>query len=399
MKREYISIVNIAAFLLILVILIYSFIQLKTFLVPIIFGLLLSFLLHPIRQKIKRIVKYEGLSIALSIIVLLLPVALIVYIFTVQFTDIISSLPSITDSVREGVNKAIDYISDRLPISTDQKQNILNNSLQTIVSAPLNFLQTSLATTTATLFNIGMTLLYSIFFLYYFKSFKNFILYQVDNEARPKLSNMLQSIKTLTQKYLSGMGIVIIVLSILNSIGLSIIGIDYAIFWGCLAGLLTVIPYIGTTLGGTLPFLFALATTSTFWQPAAVVIYYAAIQQVEGNLITPNIVGNQVDINPLVAIIALITLGSVWGVSGIILALPLVAILRIFLEQFDPTMPLAILFGSDIYSEDNLFEERYNEERYRLSSIFKDQEEVVIVNEEPSPEQPDINDNEERLEA
>lgn len=371
-----------AAFMIIMALLIYFVTAAKSFLIPIVFGLLLSFLLHPMRNRIKKVVKYEGLAIALAIIALIIPVGIVVTFFSVQLTDIISSLPSITKSLEIGLNKALSFVVDRFPFLAEQQEQLISNGIGKFVSAPLNFIQTSFVTTTTTLFNLALTFLYTIFFLYYFKSFKNFLLYQVNDEKRPALENILLSIKSLTQKYLTGIGLVVIILSFLNSIGLAIIGIKYPIFWGCLAGLLAIIPYIGTTLGGTLPFLFALATAGNFWQPIAVVIYYATIQQIEGNIITPKIVGDQVDINPLVALVAIIVFGSLWGVAGIVLSLPLIAMIRIILEHVDATKPLAILLGSDIYNEQNLFKDRYNKDKYRLSSLFQSDDQKKKIKKE-----------------
>jgi len=94
--------------------------------------------------------------------------------------------------------------------------------------------------------------------------------------------------------------------------------------------------------------LYALATYEHSWQPIAVIGFYAVIQFLEGNIITPKIVGDKVDINPLFAIICVIILSSIWGIAGTILALPLFGIFRIILTQFDSTKPLAALMSSTI---------------------------------------------------
>jgi predicted PurR-regulated permease PerM len=152
----------------------------------------------------------------------------------------------------------------------------------------------------------------------------------------------------LIQKYLVGVGMVMLLLAIVNSIGLMIIGIEYAAFWGVLAGLLAIIPYIGSIIGGALPFLFALATTGTTWQPLAVIAFYVIIQQIEGNIITPKVVGNQVNINPLISIIGLLVFGLYWGIGGIILALPIISIFKLIFEHFEVTEPIAKLMGTEL---------------------------------------------------
>lgn len=157
------------------------------------------------------------------------------------------------------------------------------------------------------------------------------------------------------QKYLYGLLTVMAILAFLNSVGLLIIGIKYAVFWGVLAALLSIIPYIGTTLGGTLPFLYAVATAGNWWQPLAVVALYATIQQLEGNIITPKVVGSSVAINPLVALLAIIVGGFVWGVVGIILAIPIAGVIKILLDNNPNTRAYGFLLGNLMSSKEDEF--------------------------------------------
>jgi predicted PurR-regulated permease PerM len=100
-----------------------------------------------------------------------------------------------------------------------------------------------------------------------------------------------------------------------------------------LAALLTVIPYIGVFIGSLLPILYALVMTDSFFYPIAVFIWFQLVQALEGNVITPNIVGSQVSLNPLIAILSLLIGASVWGVAGMVLFTPLTAILKVFLDN------------------------------------------------------------------
>jgi predicted PurR-regulated permease PerM len=206
-----------------------------------------------------------------------------------------------------------------------------------------------------------------VFFLLWYKgNFNNFLLHQATKNQRPELKNILQKIQVTLQKYLYGLLFVILILAVLNSVGLLIIGIDYAIFWGILAAFLAVIPYIGTTLGGTLPFLYALATADNWWQPLAVAGMYVVIQTLEGNIITPNIVGNSVSINPLIALLAILLGGFVWGISGIILAIPAIAIVKIILEHNNKTKTIAFLMSNKVHTKNENFWEEIDEDKYRL---------------------------------
>ena len=212
----------------------------------------------------------------------------------------------------------------------------------------MNVIGSGVVSSSTVLVAIFLTFIYTFLILYYKESIKGFIIFQFDKKVRPDIKATVAKIKQTIQSYIGGLFIVILTLSTINSIGLWIIGIKYPIFWGTTAGLLTLIPFIGTVLGGILPFLYSLATYDHYGQPIAIVLFYTIIQFIEGNILTPKIVGNQVNINPLMAIISILVFGSFWGVGGIILALPLISIVRIILEQFDSTKAIALLMSSDL---------------------------------------------------
>lgn len=327
----------------------------STIIIPIIFAILISVFLNPLDNKIRSVVKLKGLSIVLSFLCLILPLVLIATLFSFQLMNIMDSLPSISEGISDGYNKLIQKVNNFIPFLNLSADSIIEKGEESDLSGPLKLVGQGLVSTTTVIGSAGLVLIYSFLFMYYKNSFKRFIIYTFDKENRPGVKESLVEIKETIQAYIGGLGLVIFILAILNSIGLSIIGIEHAIFWGTLAGLLAIIPFVGTLLGGMLPFIFALSTAEASWQPYAVIVYYLFIQQLEGNFITPKIVGGKVDINPLFAILSLVFFGSFWGIAGVILALPIISILKIVLSQFDKTEALSVLMSSDLSSTQGVF--------------------------------------------
>lgn len=315
---------------------------------PLIFATLFAIFLYPINKKLKRFIKSDVISIALSFLIVLTPISIIGSLFMFQLIDIVDELPSISDSLKKGSEQVISWIQSFIPSLNISSRKLLKDTIGTSIDGPLNVLGKGVISSTSVLFSSFLIFIYSFFILYYRKSLKNFILYQFERQFRSDIRDTFTKIKQVVQSYIGGLFIVIGILSVVNSLGLWIIGIDYPIFWGTLAGFLAVIPYVGTGLGGLLPFLYSLATTDTIWQPISIIVFYAVVQTVEGNLLTPKVVGDKVNINPLVAILSLVFFGSIWGVGGVVLALPLISITRIILLQFDSTLPIAVLMSSDI---------------------------------------------------
>jgi hypothetical protein len=135
------------------------------------------------------------------------------------------------------------------------------------------------------------------------------------------------------------------IVAILNTAGLMVLGLDYAWFFGTLASLLMLLPYIGIAIGSILPALFALAVKDSAWYAVGVVAWFQFVQFLEGNIITPNIVGSKVSINPLMAIIGILLGGMLFGLAGLILAMPFIATLKVIFDAIPSMEAFGFLIG------------------------------------------------------
>lgn len=316
--------------------------------VPLVYALFIAILLRPLVNGLEKYLKWRSLAIFASFILVFIPFSIITGLVSYQLLSIVDGLPSIGDNLKVGIDTLQNALNGFLPPSLVLKPDQLSGQLGNILSGPISILGKGMIISSNILVGMTMTVIYTSFILLYSKSFKNFVIFQYEKMYRTDVKKVLGKIQEIIQHYISGMLLVIVVLSFINSLGLYIIGIEYAIFWGILAGLLAIIPYIGTLIGGLLPFLYALATTGSTWQPIAVLLMYGVVQQLEGNLITPKVVGDKVNVNPFAAIIALLFFGTLWGIGGVILALPCISIIRIILNEFEATKPISILLGADI---------------------------------------------------
>jgi predicted PurR-regulated permease PerM len=184
-------------------------------------------------------------------------------------------------------------------------------------------------------------------FLLYRERFKDFLrTLTPDSDLKWK-----DEIQGVVRGYISGLSLVVFIAGILNSIGLLILGIQHAIFFGFLSGMLTMIPYVGISIGASLPALFTLLTKDSAWYAVGVIGVHAFVQFLEANFITPKITGSRISINAFAAIIALLIGGKIWGIAGMILAVPLIGIFKILVAYSPLLRPLVILLGDENQSE------------------------------------------------
>lgn len=327
----------------------------SSLILPFIFAILLSIFILPLQKKLLTIVKSELLSIIISFLAITAPFVIVASIFSYQLYDIVEGLPGIESNLKKSATKSIKFLNESIPFININSSKIIKGEIDSPVSGSMIALRTGIVSTTSMFFSFAMTFIYSFFLLYYRDSFKNFLIVQFANRSKDEMLQVFNKIKKTVQSYVGGMGVVVIILTVLNTVGLYFIGIDYPLFWGALAGVLAIIPFIGTLIGGLLPLLYSISTSDYTWQPIAVATYYFAVQQLEGNFITPKVIGDKVNINPLFAIFALLFFGSFWGIAGVVLALPLISIIRIVFSYVEATKPLAILMSSNISKKSHKF--------------------------------------------
>lgn len=343
----------------------------KNIIAPIVFAMFFAFMLKPISDFFEKYLKSRVISIACSFMVAIIPVVLTITLFTAQSVDVFTNMPTISGKIKNGINEIFGVLNRNFGFSKAEGEAWLSDNMSSALDAPMQIIGGWVSTSSTLLISILLVLLYTFFFLLYRTSIKNFLLGQFTKKQREDARDVIVNIQSVAQKYLSGLAVVIVILGVLNSIGLLIIGIEYAFFWGFLGAFLAIIPYVGTIIGGMLPFAYAIATTDTMWQPLAIIALYSTVQTIEGNLITPKVVGSSVEINPLAAIISLLIGGAIWGVSGLILALPLLAITRIVFEHIDILKPIALLLSSELYEDREKFLTDYDKEDYRIVNYFK----------------------------
>lgn len=162
---------------------------------------------------------------------------------------------------------------------------------------------------------------------------KTFVTSYIPERFRPAYSSKLAEVDTVLSGFVRGQLSVCAILALLYSAGLYVIGIDLAIAIGTLAGVTFIIPYVGTVIGICLSVIMALLKFNDILHPLLCVGWFGLVQFIEGTIITPKIVGDTVGLHPLVAIVALLIGGQLFGIAGMLLAVPVTAVLQVFFRS------------------------------------------------------------------
>jgi predicted PurR-regulated permease PerM len=340
-------------FLLFLVLLIFGLVEAKPFVVPLFLGVLLSYLLYPIGRFLEDHKVPRILANVIAIVLAAGVIVLAANFLSNQFEIFIEDLPEIKEQAGENLQSMREKLSSTMGVSKDQftdwEEEFTDNLFE--ASSQIN---TVFSATTSTLVNIGLMPVFIFCFLFYRNKFHDFIIMMIPEGNKDKAEHILTEINLVTRKYMTGVVIVVTILSIVHSITFSIIGLDYPIFFGVTAAIFNFIPYFGTLIGAILPLSYAFLAMEGSNYVVAVLIYFIVIQFIENNILTPNITGGYVNLNPLITIISLIFGSMIWGVTGMLLIIPIIAMIKITCENIHSLKPVGYLL-SDRGTEKHAF--------------------------------------------
>jgi len=317
----------------------------KPFLIPVCFGALLAMLFLPLSRWFERKKVPKGLAILFCILLFLSIITIIILVISWQVTDLTREISNIENRVRQIVTEIEQFITNHFGIPVKQQEKLWQQQAQN--SAANNILSNMGPILAGVLVDFILCLVYIFLFMYYRTRIKKFILQLISNRQKENAQQVIHDIQKVTQQYLTGIGWMILCLWVMYSIGFSIVGVKYAVFFAILCGLLEIVPFIGNFTGNMLAILMVIIQGGGTGMILAVLATYAIVQFLQTYLLEPLVVGAEVNINPLFTIIILVLGELIWGIPGLILAIPLLGVVKIICDHIEALKPYGFLIGSD----------------------------------------------------
>ncbi len=336
---------KLVCILLSLVIVVYGLHTLQGLLIPLVFAILFAVLLFPLAQRLEKWGVPRILAIVLCLLLALGVLTGLFWGVSIQISNFSEVVPKFVQRGSEYINSVQTFADERFNIDKQRQVAEIRKYLNQALAEGGTILTTTLLATTSILTNVFLILIFVFFFLLYRDFFRSFF-YKVFSEVRrSKIDDVLTGIYQVVKDYLAGLVLVILIIGTLMTVGLLILGVDYAVFFGFFGACLVLIPYFGISMGSLLPAAYTLVTQDNPLKALGVIGLFLFVQTLEGNFITPYIVGSKVSINPLAAIIVLILWENIWGLPGLILALPMTAIIKVIFDSVDALKPYGFVIG------------------------------------------------------
>lgn len=321
-------------------------IEAKDVFIPLTFSLIFAFIVLPLSNFMEKKKFPRWLSTTISVIFLAVVLSSIILILSYQITRFADDMPMLKGKLNEKSLEFQQYIKKQWGYSVKEQNKWIDQQKDASKDNAGNYLMDFFSATTGFIANMTLIPIMVFFLLLYRKRFKIF-LNLIDEQYDFHTFKMVKKIGIISQLYLKGLFFDVSILAVLNTIGFLILGVDHAILFGLIAAILNIIPYIGVIIGGLFPMIMVFVTQDSIWAVLGVLGVVTVVQFLDNNIIYPKVVGSSVSINPLMSIISLIIGNLIWGTTGMILALPLMGMLKVVMDHIDHLRPYGYLMGEE----------------------------------------------------
>lgn len=338
------------AFVLISLIAIFFVLSLaRGIVVPVLMALLFSILLRPVANFLHTKLRFPNVLASLfSVVMMIIVVASILFFISWEISDFTKDWDTIQKNLSIHGNNIQTYVREKFNVTETEQKEYLNNATQNSLESGKKIVGTTLMSFTDTIMSSTLVPVYTFLFLLYRTHFLKFLHKLVSDKNRATLQAILCQVKVAVQSYLMGLITQMVTVSTLTAIGLTIVGVDYAILLGVITGLLNLIPYIGILVACLISIFATLTGSPDLSLILGVIIVTIVVQLIDNNILVPIVVSSKVEINAFVSIVGIIIGGNLGGIAGMFLAIPLIAILKVIFDRIPSLEPWGYLMGDDL---------------------------------------------------
>jgi predicted PurR-regulated permease PerM len=318
-------------------------------LIPILMSFLFAILLRPIALFFKTKLHFPHvLAVMLTVLLFVLIIVGLFTFLSFQISPIIDDFDKIKENINIHFGHIQEFIKDNFQISSKEQNKYLDNATKDSMEKGKEIIGTTLLSFTDTLLSLILIPIYTFLILLYRTHFILFLTKLFKVEYHLQLQDILNQIKVAVKSYIVGLIIEMIVVSVLTTLGFMIIGVKYAILLGIITGILNLIPYIGILFAGALSIIASLTGAPDLSLMVGVIIVNIIVQLIDNNILVPMIVSSKVEINAFISIIGILIGGAFAGISGMFLAIPILAILKVIFDRIETLEPWGYLMGDNL---------------------------------------------------
>jgi len=313
--------------------------------IPLLFGLLVALITFPICKKMEKRGMPRGFSIAVLLAGVIILFVSLMWLLGMEINIFLTDYPLISRRIATLSANTAQWIDNSFHISPSDQTIWIQKLTANLDDDITGFLKAVLNSTISTVIMLVMVPIYAALFLYHRETFVRFITAITGDKYKNQTQLILHESVISYFNYIKGNFYVYSIVAALNCAGLFALGIKNALLYGILTSFMMVIPYIGIFISAAVPVSIALVTKDSVWYPVGVILIFVFIQYLESNVIFPWVVGTQLNLSTWATLVAIVFGTLLWGVAGMVLVSPFLAILKIITDHIPEWKPLNILLN------------------------------------------------------
>ena len=335
---------------LISILLIFVFLFLaQHILIPVAFATLFSLLLVTPCTYFERLGFSRGLSALFSTLLFILAGSVVMVFISTQVVAFKNDLPKLADLLFAGFNQFQAWIVRKFSISTTSVDEFLHNATTKALSNSTSIIEVTVGTVSGALIYLVLIPIYTMLLLYYRGLIVRFFVTVFHPKHTGVIMGVLGKVRYVIKVYILGLFIEMAIVAVMNCTGFLILGVKYAFLLGVIAALLNVIPYLGIFSACVISLLIT-STTNTPGTVVGVGIVLLVVHLIDANIILPKVVGSKVKINVLATLLSVLVGNALWGIAGMFLFIPIIAVLKIIFDSVEVLKPWGLLLGEEASS-------------------------------------------------
>jgi len=320
----------------------------KEVLSPLLFGLLFSILLLPLAGFLETKLKLRrSAASALSVLLLLAAIAGVLLLVGTQISSLSNDLPKLKEQVIASFQNFQEWISTTFHVNIEKQMDYVNSATAKIEKATPNVIGATVLSLSSVLFFLVFVILDTFFLLFYRSRLLKFLVDVFKEENSKIVYDIVEKVQFIIRKYLVGILLEMTTVAIVCCTVFMLLGIKYAILLGLITALFNIVPYIGIFTALLLNIIITFATTALASKVLLVIITVVSMHLIDSNVLLPVIVGSKVRINAFITLLGVVLGEMIWGISGMFLSIPVIAIIKIIFDRVESLQPWGHLMGDE----------------------------------------------------
>lgn len=316
-------------------------------LVPIAFAILLALLLLPLNNFLeKRIGRVP--AIILSLALAILTISIVIYFLSVQISGFVDDFPTLKKQVNTHIRTLQKWVFDQFHITRGEQTKYINDATAEFSDNKSSFIGATFLSITESLIFLVLLPIYTFLMLYYRDMIRKFLISVFSDKHRSDVEDVISESRHIVHGYMTGLMIEMAIVAGINVGGFFLIGIRYAFFLGVLAAILNLIPYIGMLIATIFCMLVTASSSNNLSDVLLVFIVLLIVQFIDNNIIMPKVVSSKVKINALMTILGVLVGGTMCGLPGMFLSIPVIAIFKSIFDRVPELKPWGEILGDEI---------------------------------------------------